>query len=169
MGNSIRLPEDYRIFAHLEDHLFSLSAGKNPVYGALFFVDYEGKLVAVAASRANSYSEADKIREAAGKVAKPCRIAEVHPFLTHGCFPCMSLPVYFSVQRNAVLYVGDNKPKPDFVRPVSSLSRNMVLEQMVDELKVELKKALTGTASPHISSSLATGRNYSRLHHSIIE
>jgi len=169
MPNSIRMPDDYRIFAPLEDHLYSLGREPKPVHGALFFVDHGGKMVAVAASRVNSYSEAGKIKEAASKVITPWKVAEVHPFLTHGCFPCMSLPVYFSVTRDGVLYVADNTPRPDFVRPVSSLSSDAMLEQRVHEFKVELKKALTGTASPHVSDSLATRRHYPHLPHSVVE
>lgn len=169
MNNPIRVPDDYRILAPLEDHLTSLCSAPKPVHGALYFVDYEGNMVAVAASIVHSYSEAGKIREAAGKVSRPWKIAEVHPFLTHGCFPCTALPLYFSITRDDVLYVGNNSPKADIVRSVSSISSSLMLEQMVGELKAELKRALHETGSPVARDSLATRRHYPSMPHSIVE
>jgi len=176
MGNSIRLPEDYGIFAPLELHLFEMCREKNVVQGVLFFADYEGRMLAVASARTEIGADIGVIESVAMGVETPMsipqprlKISEIHPFLTHGHLFYKPIPLYFSVKSDRVLYVGDNRPKPDVVSAVSCVSSNSILENRVAALKKELGKILTETTPSLVSSSLATRIRYTRLPYDPVE
>ncbi len=169
MDEQLRIPDDYRIFTPLEDHLFEVCKESTPVHGVLYFIDHENSMLAVASSRTESDSELEAIRLAVKKVERPCRIAEVHPYVSHGQFFLKPVPLYFSVKPGRVLYVADNRPKADVVEQIPSVSSSRGLEDMVHEIRTALTKALTGSTAPHVSGSLATRRSYGRLPHSVVE